>query len=90
MTPEPTQIEPRKHKACRRYNDAGHAHALTFSCFHRQAFLSRNRTRRWLIDAIEQLTRSGEAIDPASLADINNNSELRLWYRSLSPDRQLS
>ena len=54
MTPEPAQIEPHKHKTCRRYNDAGHAHALTFSCFHRQAFLSRDRTRRWLIDAIEQ------------------------------------
>ena len=41
-------------KTCRRYNDAGHAHALTFSCYRRQAFLSKDGSRRWLIDAIER------------------------------------
>ena len=40
-------------KRCRRFNEAGHAHALTFSCFQRQAFLSRDRTRRWVLEAIE-------------------------------------
>lgn len=42
-----------RHKQCRRYNDLGDAHALTFSCFHGQAFLSKERTCRWLIDAVE-------------------------------------
>jgi putative transposase len=42
----------KQRKTCRRYNDPGHAHALTFSCFQRQPFLNRNRTRRWLRDAI--------------------------------------
>ena len=27
---------PKKRKTCRRYNDLGHAHYLTFSCFRRQ------------------------------------------------------
>jgi putative transposase len=41
-------------KTCRRYNDPGHAHALTFSCFRRQPFLSRDRSRQWFIDAVER------------------------------------
>jgi hypothetical protein len=39
-------------KLCRRLNEPGHAHALTFSCFRRQPFLSRDRTRRWMLEAI--------------------------------------
>jgi putative transposase len=41
-------------KTCRRYNEAGHAHAVTFSCFRRQPFLSRDRSRQWLIEAIDR------------------------------------
>jgi putative transposase len=40
-------------KRCRRYNEPGHAHALTFCCFRRQPFLSKDRSCRWLLDAIE-------------------------------------
>jgi putative transposase len=39
-------------KQCRRYNDIGHAHALTFCCFHRRPFLSRDRSRQWMIESI--------------------------------------
>jgi putative transposase len=39
-------------KRCRRENVTGHAHFLTFSCFHRRPYLSRDRTRQWLLDAI--------------------------------------
>ena len=41
-------------KACRRFNEAGHAHALTFSCFCRRPFLSKDRSRMWLVEAIDQ------------------------------------
>ncbi|MEN6492894.1 MAG: hypothetical protein ABFD16_01265 [Thermoguttaceae bacterium] len=41
----------RKYKTCRRYNEPGDAHSLTFSCFHRHAFLAKDRPRLWLIDA---------------------------------------
>ncbi len=44
-------------KTCKRFNNPGDAHALTFSCFHRQPFLIKDRTRRWLIDAIDQARR---------------------------------
>ncbi len=36
----------------RNYNDPGHAHQLTFSCYHRHRFLQAERTREWLRDAI--------------------------------------
>lgn len=35
------------------FNDPGHAHFLTFSCYHRQLFLNRDRTRTWFIEAIK-------------------------------------
>ena len=42
-----------KHKTCRRYNVPGHAHALTFSCYRRQAFLADDHAREWFLDALE-------------------------------------
>ncbi len=52
IPPQPSQ--PPKRKTCRRYNLAGHAHALTFTCYHRQPFLSKDRSRQWLIDALDR------------------------------------
>ncbi len=39
-------------KRCHRWNDAGHAHELTFSCYRNQPFLSKDRTCGYLVDAI--------------------------------------
>ena len=36
----------------RNYNEPGHAHELTFSCYHRFPFLRSDRTCNWLADAI--------------------------------------
>ena len=41
-------------KTCKRYNTPGDAHALTFSCFQRQPFLIKDRSRQWLIEAIDR------------------------------------
>jgi putative transposase len=41
-------------KSCRRFNDPGHAHCLTFSCYRRQPFLSKDRGRQWFVDAVER------------------------------------
>jgi putative transposase len=43
-----------RRKSCRRFNDSAHAHALTFSCFQRQAFLSRDRARQWVVHAMRR------------------------------------
>jgi putative transposase len=48
----PNRPTEQKFKTCRRYNTPGDAHSLTFNCFHAQAFLSKDRTRLWLIDAL--------------------------------------
>ena len=45
--------EPHR-KKCRRYNFQGNAHELTFSCFRKRAFLSKDRTRGYLVDAIAE------------------------------------
>ena len=41
-------------KTCEAIDEPGHAHALTFSCYKRQPFLSRERTCLWTIDSIRQ------------------------------------
>jgi putative transposase len=41
-------------KRCKRYNVPGHTHYLTFSCFKRQPFLNRDRSRVWFLDAFRR------------------------------------
>jgi putative transposase len=41
-------------KTCKRYNIPGHAHALTFSCFQRQPFLTKDRSRQWFVEAVDR------------------------------------
>ena len=47
----------RKRVKC--YNEAGHAHELTFSCFRRLPLLSRDRSCRWFVAAMEKSRRDG-------------------------------
>ncbi len=41
-------------KKRRSINEAGHAHFLTFSCWKRWPLLSKDRSRQWVIDALEK------------------------------------
>ncbi len=41
-----------KPKTCVRYNDPWHAHALTFSCFHKQPLLQADNAAQLFIDAL--------------------------------------
>ncbi len=45
-------FKERQHRR-RAFNDAGHAHELTFSCYKGFPFLSRDRTCTWLAEAIQ-------------------------------------
>jgi putative transposase len=47
MAPDYSQKRRRKN-----YNEPGHAHELTFSCYQNYPFLSKKRTCQWLVDAI--------------------------------------
>src|SRR5713226_6973285 len=40
-------------KSNKSYNEPGHAHELTFSCFRRLPLLSRDRTRQWFLEALD-------------------------------------
>jgi REP-associated tyrosine transposase len=44
-------------KRVKSYNEPGHAHELTFSCFQRLPLFSRDRTCRWFMDALEKARR---------------------------------
>ena len=39
------------------WNEVGHAHFLTYSCFQRLPLLSKDRSRWWVIEALEQTRR---------------------------------
>ena len=39
------------------YNEPGHAHELTFSCYRRFRFLSKDRSCQWLADQIDKVRR---------------------------------
>src|SRR5437762_1133567 len=44
-------------KRVKSFNTPGDAHELTFSCFRRLPLLSKDRTRVWLIEALDQARR---------------------------------
>lgn len=50
-------MDPRIRKTRDAWNEPGHAHFLTYSCFRRLPLLTRERTRRWVLDALEATRR---------------------------------
>jgi len=44
-------------KRRRVYNTPGHAHELTFTCYHGFKMLGNDRARRWVVEAIELARR---------------------------------
>jgi putative transposase len=46
-----------KHRHRKNFNDAGHAHELTFSCYKGFALLESDRTCQWLAEAINSARR---------------------------------
>ena len=45
----------RRRKRRKVYNEPGHAHFLTYSCQGRRPLLTKDRTRRWVIEAIQSV-----------------------------------
>ncbi len=52
MDPVERPVEEHR-KRLKHYDREGDAHLLTFSCYRRLPLLSKDRTRRWLLDALE-------------------------------------
>ncbi len=70
----------RLRKTCKRYNEPGHAHELTFSCHKRLPLLSKDRTRRWLIEAIHEARRSCK-FDLWAYVIMPEHAHLLVWPR---------
>jgi putative transposase len=67
-------------KTRRSYNEPGHAHSLTFSCFRRRPFLSGDRARRWLVEAIAR-ARQKHAFDLWAYVIMPEHVRLLIWPR---------
>ena len=48
-----SSMQPIIRKQKKTYNEPGHAHFLTFSCYKRMPLLTRDRVRQWVIEAID-------------------------------------
>lgn len=72
-------------KTCKRFNVAGHAHSLTFSCFRRQPFLSRDRSCQWLVYAIDR-ARSIHQFHVWAYAIMPEHVHLLLWPTQVQCD----
>lgn len=48
---------PKPRKTRKAWDEPGHAHFLTYSCQKRWPLLSKNRTRRWVVQAMEKTRR---------------------------------
>lgn len=48
----PVMSQKNHRKTCRRINEPGHAHELTFTCFKNIPLLSKDRTRQWFLDSL--------------------------------------
>jgi putative transposase len=55
-------LQRRHRKLVKHYDIPGHAHFLTFSCYQRLPLLSKDRTRRWFVEALEE-ARAQQAFD---------------------------
>jgi putative transposase len=80
MMPDVTSGSPTPdhRKTCKRYNVSGHAHALTFSCFRRQPFLSKDRSCQWFIEAIER-AREKHAFHVWAYVAMPEHAHLLIW-----------
>ena len=89
-----------KYKTCRRYNDPGHVHYLTFSCYQGRAFLSKDRTRHWLVQsilsarvrwAVAYLKREApQRLKQMKDEQPGGNVSYRFWQRGGGYDRNLT
>ena len=65
-------------KKCQRWNTPWQAHGLTFSCYRRQAFLSKDRTRGYLADAINR-AREDHAFHVWAYVMMPEHVHLLIW-----------
>ncbi len=70
----------KKHRRVKHFDDELDAHLLTFSCFHRLKLLSKERTCRWFIQAIEQ-SRIKYEFDLWAWVAMPDHAHVLIWPR---------
>jgi putative transposase len=73
-------MQPPKRKRVHSYNEPGHAHELTFSCFHGLQLLSKDRTRQWFISAM-RCARRDLKLDLWAYVIMPEHVHVLLWPR---------
>ncbi|MFZ5832184.1 MAG: REP-associated tyrosine transposase [Planctomycetota bacterium] len=74
------QGQPRR-KLVRHYDVQGHAHFLTFSCYGRLPLLGKDRSRRWLVESLED-ARQKHAFDLWAWVIMPEHVHLLVWPRA--------
>jgi putative transposase len=69
-----------RRKQVRHLDEAGHAHFLTFSCYRRMALLGKDRTRWWLVEALE-VAREKHRFDLWAWVIMPEHVHLLVWPR---------
>ena len=79
MTAGPGEAE-RRRKKVRHYDEPGDAHFLTFSCYRRMPLLSKDRSRIWLIESLQD-ARQKHALDLWAWVIMLEHVHLLIWPR---------
>jgi putative transposase len=79
---ESDETVDRRRKTIRHFDEPGHAHFLTFSCYRRLPLLSKDRSRRWLIEAI-QAARRKHGFDLWAWVAMPEHVHLLIWPKQL-------
>ena len=72
-------------KTVKRFHNPGDAHALTFSCFRRQVFLSKDQSRQWLIDGIQR-AREVHRFDVWAYVIMPEHAHILIWSPEMEFD----
>jgi len=77
---ESAHVTEVRRKTVHHFDEAGHAHFLTFSCYRRLPLLSKDRSRGWLIEAL-QAARNKHRFDLWGWTIMPEHVHLLLWPR---------
>ncbi|MGA2798079.1 MAG: transposase [Thermoguttaceae bacterium] len=77
MERDPSSID-RRRKKVHHFDEPSHAHFLTFSCYHRLPLLNKDRSRYWLIEAL-QAARQKHGFDLWGWVIMPEHVHLLLW-----------
>ncbi len=72
--------DAKHYKTVQHYDEIGHAHFLTFSCYHRLSLLSKDRTRHWFVEEVNK-SRAKHQFDLWAWVIMPEHVHLLIWPR---------